>query len=58
MNYKINIFFTCSRKLWKFGITACNEGQVLEVLDDGLVVECAAVVQQVAEGAGDASSLT
>ena len=44
-------------ELRQLGVAACNDGQVVEVLGQGIVVECAAVVLQVAEGGGDASGL-
>jgi hypothetical protein len=41
----------------KFGVAAGDEGQVVQVLGDGVVVEGPAVVLQVAESSGDAGRL-
>ena len=42
----------------KFGVTAGDKGQVVQVLGDGVVVEGPAVVLQVAESGGNAGRLT
>jgi hypothetical protein len=46
-----------SGELRKLGVTVGHEGQALEVLVDGLVVEGAPFVGQVAESSGNAGSL-
>ena len=45
-------------QLGQLGVAAGHEGQVLEVLGNGVVVEGPAVVLEVAECSGDASRLT